>query len=262
MTDPLVQRAVEFVQNPTEAVKDFREILDAFGAVFREHRNAELGYPETEVNYDDTRTPIWLAEIVSKFAKTLDLAARQRAEPFSGVDMNMLRRFRSQITFPTEASANMLRKSDGDMLFDTYLRVWDDYTAFAEKVTTDAMSLKVEQMLSAGNPGHQDPVQGADVDNAHTGTSDKSATQAKLKPCELKAWSQMQAAVRENPELKTDDAIYDYYSENMAESKTEMAKRGNWKRYIRSVRGAFNQPKNGPRIGNETRSVVSAQRIE
>jgi len=86
--------------------------------------------------------------------------------------------------------------------------------------------------------------------------------QPQLKPCEGKAWSQFQEAVGKNSELTTDRQAYDWFTDEIADDAGELPSFANWSRYLRAARKAMNQGKNGPRIGNETRSVVSAKRIE
>lgn len=86
--------------------------------------------------------------------------------------------------------------------------------------------------------------------------------QPQLKPCEGKAWSQFQEAVGKNSELTTDRQTYDWFVDEIADDAGELPSFANWSRYVRAARKAMNQGKNGPRMGNETRSVVSAKRIE
>ena len=86
--------------------------------------------------------------------------------------------------------------------------------------------------------------------------------QLQVKPCEGKAWSQFQEAVGKNSELTTDRQAYDWFTDEMADDAGELPSFANWSRYLRAARKAMNQGKNGPRIGNETRSVVSVERIE
>ena len=86
--------------------------------------------------------------------------------------------------------------------------------------------------------------------------------QPQLKPCEGKAWSQHKEAVGKNTELATDRQAYDWFVDEIADDAGELPSFANWSRYLRAARKAMNQSKNGPRIGNETRSVVSVKRIE
>ena len=86
--------------------------------------------------------------------------------------------------------------------------------------------------------------------------------QLQLKPCEGKAWSQYQKAFGQNAELTTDRQAYDWFVDEIADDAGELPSFASWSRYLRAARKAMDQGKNGPRIGNETRSVVSVERIE
>ncbi len=92
------------------------------------------------------------------------------------------------------------------------------------------------------------------------GTADDEQT-ARLKPCEAVAWSQYGRAAGQNAELETDRRAYDWFAEHIADDSSELPTFATWSRHLRAARKAMNQNKNGPRIGNETRSVVSAARI-
>lgn len=144
MTDPLAQRAVEFITNPAEAVKDFVDIFNGFGSVFRDDRDAELACWSLAVSDDAIRTPTWLMEKVSQFVMAMELAQRQRPETFSLIDLNQLRRFSGLIVSPLRDGSNCLFQTDAERLFDIYLRVCHDYECFAAKVQSDELSHQVE----------------------------------------------------------------------------------------------------------------------
>lgn len=83
-----------------------------------------------------------------------------------------------------------------------------------------------------------------------------------LRPCDRKALSQYEHAMEQQPTLTTDDEAYDWLVDDAEADDAPMARRDHWKRYLRKARAFCDRQKNGPRIGNETRSVVSAKRLD
>lgn len=82
------------------------------------------------------------------------------------------------------------------------------------------------------------------------------------RPCDQKAFSQYRRAMEQQPTLKTDDEAYDWLKNDAEADDAPLPRRDHWKRYLRKARAFFDQRKNGPRIGNETRSVVLAKRLD
>lgn len=103
------------------------------------------------------------------------------------------------------------------------------------------------------------PTTKAAVDEA---TQPKAETSTTLRPCDQKAYSQYQHAIEQDPTLSTDDEVYDSVSEDANVDGLPLPRRDSWKRFLGRARAYHDQRKNGPRIGNETRSVVSAKRLD
>lgn len=80
--------------------------------------------------------------------------------------------------------------------------------------------------------------------------------------CDRKALSQFRHAMEQEPTLKTDDEVYDWLIEEFRADNVQLPRRDTWKRYLRCARASCGEQKNGPRMGNETRSVVSAKRLD
>lgn len=99
--------------------------------------------------------------------------------------------------------------------------------------------------------------QGGKADDESGSTAGKSKS---LRPCDQIAFSQYQRAVEQEQSIKTDDEAYDWVADDMKADGIQLTRRDNWKRYVRSARKFHGEQKNGPRIGNETRSVVSVMR--
>ena len=83
-----------------------------------------------------------------------------------------------------------------------------------------------------------------------------------LRPCDEKALSQYQHAIEKDPSIESDDEAYDWLVEDLKADGIALTQRDNWKRYIGRARTHYGKQKNGPRIGNETHSVVSATRLD
>ncbi|MFM9963600.1 MAG: hypothetical protein ACKV2Q_20525 [Planctomycetaceae bacterium] len=84
----------------------------------------------------------------------------------------------------------------------------------------------------------------------------------KLRPCDKKAFSQYEHAIEQEPSIESDDEAYDWLVEDLREDGIALTRRDNWKRYVGRARTHYGKQKNGPRIGNETHSVVSAKRLD
>jgi hypothetical protein len=82
-----------------------------------------------------------------------------------------------------------------------------------------------------------------------------------LRPCDQKAFSQYQYAVEKEPTIKTDDQAYNWLLREGKDDDIRLPQRKTWKRMLRRARAFYGQSKNGSRICNETRSVVSSKRI-
>ena len=68
--------------------------------------------------------------------------------------------------------------------------------------------------------------------------------------------------MKQQPTLNTDDEVYDWLLEDAEADDAPLPRRDSWKRMVGRARAFHDQRKNGPRIGNETRSVVSAKRLD
>ena len=90
----------------------------------------------------------------------------------------------------------------------------------------------------------------------------KGRTTNGLRPCDKKAFSQYQHAIEQDPSIESDDEAYDWLVEDLRADGISLTRRDNWKRYVGRARTHYGKQKNGPRIGNETHSVVSATRID
>lgn len=90
----------------------------------------------------------------------------------------------------------------------------------------------------------------------------KAGESKSLRPCDQKAFSQYQHAVEQEPTLTSDDAAYDWLVDDGKDDGIQLPRRDSWKRMLGRARAFYDQRKNGPRIGNETRSVVSAKRLD
>lgn len=84
----------------------------------------------------------------------------------------------------------------------------------------------------------------------------------KLRPCDKKAFSQYEHAIEKEPSIVSDDEAYDWLVEDLRADGISLTRRDNWKRYVGRARTHYGKQKNGPRIGNETHSVVSATRLD
>ena len=84
----------------------------------------------------------------------------------------------------------------------------------------------------------------------------------KLRPCDQKAFSQYEHAVEQEPSIVRDDEAYDWLVEDLRDDGISLPRRDNWLRYVGRARTYYGKQKNGPRIGNETHSVVSAKRLD
>jgi hypothetical protein len=84
--------------------------------------------------------------------------------------------------------------------------------------------------------------------------------QKSLSLCDQKAFSQYQDAVKNDPTIKTDDQAYDWLLRDK-DGDIRLPQLATWKRMLRRARAFYGQSKNGSRICNETRSVVSSKRI-
>ena len=90
----------------------------------------------------------------------------------------------------------------------------------------------------------------------------KGRTTNRLRPCDKKAFSQYQHAIEQESSIVSDDEAYDWLVEDLRADGISLTRRDNWKRYVGRARTHYGKQKNGPRIGNETHSVVSATRLD
>lgn len=116
-----------------------------------------------------------------------------------------------------------------------------------------------ERLLSTSTPFATLQVPNADGQSCKADSTNKPKT---LRPCDRKALSQYEHAMEQQPTLKTDDEAYDWLADDAEADDAPLPRRDHWKRYLRKARASCDHQKNGPRIGNETRSVVSAKRLD
>ena len=102
----------------------------------------------------------------------------------------------------------------------------------------------------------------ADDYDAGSKQTEATGNLAKLRPCDNKAFSQYRSAIRDNPELTTDRAAYDWFVKNLADDGENLPTFATWGKYLRLARTAAGEQKNKRGVGNETRSVVSATRLD
>jgi hypothetical protein len=98
--------------------------------------------------------------------------------------------------------------------------------------------------------------------DAGGGRREAVGKQAKLRPCDTKAWSQFRRAMEASPELTTDQAAYDWFIENLADEGERLPTFATWVKYVRLARAVAGEQKNKPGVGHETRSVISSKRLD
>ena len=134
----------------------------------------------------------------------------------------------------------------------------DWYATLPDFAEASVQAIAILQSWLADVPKQE--AEGA-VDDGGTNkpTAEKSAS---LRPSAVTAWSQYQHAIEQEPTIVTDDAAYDWLVEDLKADGIRMPRRDSWKRSLRRGREFYGQQKNGAGIGNETRSVVSAKRLD
>ena len=99
-------------------------------------------------------------------------------------------------------------------------------------------------------------------DDAGGGRAEADGKPANLRPCDDKAWSQYRLAIKDNPELTTDQAAYDWFIEHVADEGETLPAFATWVKYLRLARAVAGEQKNKRGVGHETRSVVSVERLD
>jgi hypothetical protein len=111
-----------------------------------------------------------------------------------------------------------------------------------------------ETDVGAGTLDRTDPLQEPSTDIPAKRNAER------LKPSQLKAYSQWTWAIQQNQELcdKTADRqVYDWLHENGEEG--DLPPFDNWSRYLREVRKARGESKNAPRSGRTSRNVIGRE---
>lgn len=86
--------------------------------------------------------------------------------------------------------------------------------------------------------------------------------QKTLRPCDIKAGSQYNKAMSENPELKTYQEAYDWYNKHLLDENETHPSFATWGKYVRKYRAASGLQKNRRGVGHETRSVVKITNLK
>ncbi|RLT01805.1 MAG: hypothetical protein DWI23_08230 [Planctomycetota bacterium] len=152
---------------------------------------------------------------------------------------------------------------DGKTSIISDLELSREYAGNVKRRVANALAA-VEQ-LRTDTPPNANPTSSQRLTEAAAddgGKSNSASEATKLRPCDKKAFSQYQHAIEQEPSIVGDDEAYDWLVEDLRADGISLTRRDNWKRYVGRARTYYGKQKNGPRIGNETHSVVAAKRLD
>ena len=135
----IAMRASQFVQDPSRALADFREIIDGFKATFEECNGNEFGMSKIAVRADTDWTPIWLNYKLDNFANAMDLARKQDALLFERIDMNGLWKFQGVIRPTLTTVVGAVPFAGATTFMEAYTKLLRNYVDFCADVESQKL---------------------------------------------------------------------------------------------------------------------------